>query len=137
MYNKYRPYYPTTAEDVPNELKLLQQWLSRWTYSPSEWGPRLWYYLHTSSIFAEELSPLTDEQWKALQLWFHSLNKIIPCRKCSTNKFSPTSINTPLDITRALIRHHNKINRRFGKPILTEEEVRRLYTSFVRRRGDR
>lgn len=137
MYNRYRPYYPTTIKDVPKEITLLQKWLSRWSYSPTEWGPRLWYYLHTSSIFAEELSPLTDEQWKALQLWFQSINKIIPCKKCSTNLFPYTQVFTPIDITRVFIQHHNKINQRFGKPILSEDEARHLHTSFIRRRGNR
>jgi len=137
MYHRYRPYYPTTIDNLHNELSLLQRWLSRWSYAPEEWGPRLWFYLHTSSIFAEELSPLSTQQWEALHMWFRSINRLIPCKKCSSTKLPKTNVTCPRDITKALIGYHNKINRRFGKPMLTEEEARSLYTSFVRRRGNR
>jgi len=133
MINKYRPYYPTTIEDLNNEIALIKSWLARWRYSPLKWGPRLWYYIHTTTIYCEELS-LTDTQWKSLQQWAHSLNQLIPCIRCRIRKPGMFHVATPQQLTSTLIEYHNTVNRKLGKRVLTEEEARALYTNFCRRR---
>ena len=130
MINKYRPYHPTTLEDLKNELALIKSWLMRWRYSPLKWGPRLWYYLHTTTIYCEELT-LTETQWKTLQEWARSLNQLIPCFRCRLQR--TIVVNTPQELTSVLIEHHNVVNRKLGKQTLTEEEARALYTHFCRR----
>ena len=100
--------------------------------SKSQWGPRLWEFLHACS-FAFPDTP-TEEQTKAFEKLLEALRVLLPCPKCREhyNNFiieKPAPATCGTDLQKWLVDFHNDVNQRLGKPTVPLETVKAGYTS--------
>lgn len=87
----------------------------------SLWGPSAWQFLHAVT-FAYPETP-TKEHKEAARGLFRSLKLMLPCGDCCTHYCSGFDAD-PVDnhlhsrdaLTRWLVKFHNKVNARLGKP---------------------
>ena len=95
--------------------------------SKSEWGPKLWEFLHACSFaFPDEPSP---EQSQAFEKLLEALKVLLPCPMCRehyndflSNNPPPASCGT--DLQAWLVDFHNQVNERLGKPKLGLTEAK-------------
>ena len=101
------------------------------------WGPRVWSLFHTLAEYSDRCD--------VLQIWFNWLQatvQVMPCVKCRMHLGSYLRMNTvmkPRDIhttspmefkdiiKRDLLKLHNDVNRRTGKPAFTVEQLAPMY----------
>lgn len=102
--------------------------------NPEEWGPHLWYYLHTvANNYPENPTKLQCQKMKE---WLTALEFTIPCGDCSKH-FSNyiKGVSSHLDdicsskhaLTRLFVDIHNKVNERKGRRTYSVEDAVRKY----------
>lgn len=100
----------------------------------SEWGPRLWNFLHACS-FAFPSNP-SPEQVEAFETLLKTLQTLLPCPHCRLH-FNEYLEKCPPDTSCGdtlkdwLIDFHNAVNERLGKPVLTKEQAQAKYESVL------
>jgi hypothetical protein len=108
-----------------------------WSNDPKQWGPHLWFYLHTAAM-NYPLKP-SSEQQKGMKEWLCSLKWTIPCKDCSnhygsyieSHKSELNSVCSNRDsLFEFLVKIHNKVNARSGKPIISVEDAKKMYVQF-------
>jgi hypothetical protein len=108
---------------------------SKWKNDPKLWGPHLWAYLHYSAMNYPE-NPSRKEIDEMIN-WLCSLPVTIPCDNCSKhyrgyiekNKNNlPVICSNKDTLFNFLVDIHNKVNERNGKPIMSYEDARKLYS---------
>ena len=102
---------------------------------PDIWGPHAWMFLHSVTLAYPE-NP-TDIDKTNFEMFFNSLQPVIPCKKCSDNykihiEQDPISnhLNNKENLVKWLINLHNKVNRLNGKKDYTYEEAINHYKSL-------
>ncbi len=108
-----------------------------WSSDPMQWGPHLWYYLHTAANnYPLQPSP---EQQQGMKNWLCSLQWTIPCKNCSNHysKYIEASRNQLDDVCANkdklfafLVDIHNKVNLENGKGAMSVEEAKKMYPVF-------
>ena len=103
---------------------------------PEVWGPSFWLSLHIGSVnYPNEASPLCKEGMKGFIL---GMPYMIPCKVCSEHARAHIEANYEKldDIVSGKIKlfnffvdFHNKVNKRYGKPLWTYEDAYKLYTN--------
>jgi FAD-linked sulfhydryl oxidase len=136
-----KPYYmslsvtPVVPEQCSNSV--CSDTGGDWSNDPKKWGPHLWYYLHTAAM-NYPLSP-SPEQQKGMLDWLCSLKWTIPCKNCSNHygsyieehkKELPSVCASQEKLFDFLVTIHNKVNVRSGKPTISVEDARKMYTRF-------
>lgn len=105
-----------------------------WSSDPQEWGPHLWYYLHTCA--ANYPKNPSREQRRGMKNWLQNLKWTIPCKMCSDHYGSYIFKNqNRLDeicqnrenLFAFFVDIHNKVNRRNNKPEMSLEDAKKLY----------
>jgi hypothetical protein len=131
------PYIPLfnrlveTPKSVCNTKKQPRKPQSK---DPTNWGPHLWYYLHTSAAnYPENPSP---EQQHNMKQWLITLSTTIPCTNCSGHYSSYINKHrNKLDdicsdkhkLFDFLVDCHNQVNIRNKKPHVSYEEARKIF----------
>lgn len=105
---------------------------------PRVWGPSMWLILHTGSAnYPVNASPIAKEKMKSFIL---GLPMIIPCETCSDHAtvFIQENWDNIDDIVSGrqklfnfFCEFHNKVNKRYNKPVLACEDAMKLYTNPV------
>ena len=103
-------------------------------HDPKYWGPRYWFFYHTTAINFPE-KPSIKEQ--ADMIYFiKSIPLTLPCHNCKKHaqKFIEEHNNKLQDICSSRLKlfnffvdFHNQVNKRTGKKILTHEEAFNIY----------
>ena len=97
-----------------------------------DWGPKLWYALHTITFNYPD-NP-TDIDKQNYETFFISLKHVLPCILCQKHysnhiekhPIRPNLINR-VSLSRWLVDVHNEVNIMLGKPTMTFEEVVKMY----------
>ena len=99
---------------------------------PEFWGPSGWKFLH-SVTFQYPIKPTVNDKAHYKE-FFNSLKHTLPCEKCAYHytahlrKFPiDSALETREKLVRWLINVHNEVNIMLGKPIMSFEEVVKLY----------
>ncbi len=110
---------------------------SDWTNNPKKWGPHLWFYLHTAAMNYPS-NPSIDQQ-NGMKNWLCSLKWTIPCKNCSDHYGSyieshrgelPEVCASRDKLFEFLVKIHNKVNAQNGKPVISIEDAKKMYTKF-------
>lgn len=98
----------------------------------SIWGPPMWFFLHTISIYYPDNPSLKIKN--NYYNFFNNLQNMLPCNLCQKNyikHLQQIPITPYLDSKKSLfqwvINLHNKVNIENNKPTWTEKEVLNLY----------
>jgi Erv1 / Alr family len=128
-----KPYYASETSLVSTKTTSVPA-SSKWSSNPKEWGPHLWFYLHTAAA-NYPLKP-SNEQKKGMKDWLCSLKYTIPCGNCSQHYGAyiqnhldemDTICSSRDQLFAFLVGIHNKVNKRSGKPEISVEQARKLY----------
>jgi hypothetical protein len=100
------------------------------------WGPGAWVFLH-SVTFNYPTHP-TKRDMKQTKEFFHSLKGILPCPTCQEHYREGIEETMPMDshlknrdtLTRWLVKFHNSVNKRLGKPQMPYNSVRAKYEAM-------
>lgn len=101
-----------------------------------EWGPRAWYWLHTSAIYYPAHPTAAAHSTMFARFWSFVQN--LPCPECRLHaiqyarEYPPDFSGTDRFQTWAW-RFHNAVNHRLGKPLLSAEEYRQAYAEELGR----
>lgn len=97
------------------------------------WGSGAWNFLHAITFAYPETDPTPQEQESAKNL-FRALRDLLPCPQCAPHycegfDVEPVDqfVGSREDLARWLVRFHNKVNARLGKPAVSYETVRDRY----------
>jgi hypothetical protein len=96
------------------------------------WGNACWYLFHT---LAEKLKPECDEEVQTILFHFKQVCYNLPCPSCSQHAMETLQsahldrIKTRENLKRFFLEFHNLVNKRLKKPIFTQEECDKLYSS--------
>jgi hypothetical protein len=98
----------------------------------SEWGPKLWSFLHACS-FALPETP-SEDQKKAFEDLLNALKVLVPCPECREHycnyiKGSPAPLECGGNLQAWLVEFHNNVNRRIGKPEFSHADAKTMYGS--------
>lgn len=105
-----------------------------WSNDPKQWGPHLWYYLHTAAA-NYPLKP-SQAQKQGMKEWLCSLRWTIPCKNCSDHygkyiqdhRDELDMICSTRDTLFAFLHKiHNKVNKRYNKPEMSLSEAKKIY----------
>ena len=94
--------------------------------NPNIWGESAWLFLHTITLNYPENPTFLDKN--NYDIFFKSLKNILPCPTCREH-YEQNIINHPIDLSsresliKWLIKIHNLVNEKNGKPILSYEDV--------------
>lgn len=100
------------------------------------WGPGAWEFLH-SITFNYPIHPTSQEKETTRQ-FFHLLKYILPCERCRQHYTEGIEKIMPIEphlknrdtLSRWLVRFHNIVNKRLGKPIMSYQSVQEKYQSM-------
>ena len=97
-----------------------------------EWGPSAWKFLHTITFNYPDNPTLTQK--RNVEELFLSLIHLLPCDECSEHYKKEISENFPDSRSKSalsswLVNLHNKVNIRLGKPTMTSDAAKALYTA--------
>ena len=96
------------------------------------WGKHAWEFLHACSIeYPDDPSPEDQIAAKAL---YRSLVRMLPCNDCCQH-YAEEMKNDPVEnalgsktqLVAWVLRLHNRVNQRLGKPPLTREQLMDKY----------
>ena len=98
----------------------------------SQWGPKLWQFLHACS-FAFPESP-TPDQTEAFRKLLEALRVLLPCPLCRDhyNTFleeNPAPATCGSELQKWLVDFHNDVNTRIGKPPLSLDQAKDMHCS--------
>lgn len=93
---------------------------------PHVWGPGCWTLLHSVTL-AYPLQPSSSDQIE-MRDFIRSLSKVLPCYSCKQD-FSAMLESDPVEphlhsrraFFQWLVKQHNTVNAKLGKPVLTPE----------------
>lgn len=104
--DRYPPYTP--EKDIKSHQAIVKRKLSRFK-SRESWGPRLWTYIHMTSL--HHLLHPHDK----MREWFVELENIIPCQRCTYGyrKFLNGNLNDN-NFFHFTVQLHNYVNRKKG-----------------------
>jgi len=90
---------------------------------PTFWGQSAWYILHRMSYHFKDII--------TAKMFYYTLPEILPCGKCRRNivdvlKLTPFPKNIK-DISKWIIKIHNKVNDALGKSIFREKSDKNNY----------
>jgi len=97
----------------------------------SEWGPKLWSFLHACSFaFPEKPS---DDQKKAFEDLLNALKVLVPCPECRDHYCeyiagSPAPLECGDDLKAWLVEFHNNVNKRVGKQEFSYADALKTYS---------
>ena len=104
--------------------------------SITSWGPAAWTLLHTIS-FAYPEDPSNEEKGKVFR-FMHSFAEVLPCRRCREDWMQFLRIHMPVAecvhltskaaFSRFVVKGHNYVNQKLGKPVVAYETVERWYS---------
>jgi len=111
------------AQNFLNEPKAIDQRSLEWM-PKSVWGPIKWKELHTRG--------LVDLPMDAEEKWFETYIEGLPCPKCRQHFQAFLTDHAPDFSSRPrffawTVQAHNHVNRALGKPVLTDDEARRIH----------
>jgi len=97
-----------------------------------EWGPSAWKFLHKITFHYPDVP--TSQQRISAEEMFLSLIHLLPCDECSEHYKTEISQNFPDTTSKQtlgnwLVNLHNKVNVRLGKPTMTYEHAKILYSN--------
>ena len=106
--------------------------MSRYDFSPSEWGGPAWKFLYYVTLsYPENPTPSEKDNYKKFYL---SLQSILPCEKCRVNfeehisKFPITNyLDNQETILDWLILINNEVNKKINMPSVTKENIKKKY----------
>jgi hypothetical protein len=105
--------------------------------NPEQWGPHLWYYLHTSAANYPQ-NPSIDEI-EGMKQWVCSLAYTIPCKNCSKHYKSYIDKNRPHlneicsdrdKLFKFFVDLHNIVNARNGKQSVSVDDAWKMYKQY-------
>jgi CCR4-NOT transcription complex subunit 1 len=107
-----------------------------WPNSPkSVWGPAGWYWLHMIAI-AFPVRPTAKEKDITFRRILKFVSKL-PCNECKTHAIQYCQQNLPTlqsseDLQMWVVKFHNHVNDMLGKPIISFQSYRILYSKELR-----
>jgi hypothetical protein len=137
------PHQPSPPHIGPDTHQGKQELDAEWvtvqyanSVDPQVWGPAFWFILHNSSVhYPVKASPLSR---KAMKDFILGMPIMIPCEECSDHATAHIEANhSRLDEVTSGRHHlfnffvdfHNRVNRRYGKPVMEYDDAYALYTS--------
>ena len=105
-----------------------------YTYKFDAWGPDFWRVAH-SVTFLYPVSNPSENDKRVVTNFFTLLPFLLPCAACGMH-FQATMKDMPLDgkvlasqdsLSRWLVKVHNTVNARKGKPLAKYEDVYQFY----------
>ena len=103
--------------------------------NPNVFGPPLWFSLHNASVYyPANASPLHAERMKNIILGIPVLLPCDTCKEHATNYIEEKKhllsdiCKTQETLFEFFVDFHNYVNERLGKPIVSYNEAKRLYT---------
>ena len=122
----------------PTESKLDMKWETvQYVNSadPEVWGPAFWFSLHNGAArYPVKASPICSERMKGFIL---GMPVMIPCSVCQDHATAHIEANWSrfdeivsgrTKLFNFFVDFHNKVNKRYGKPIMSYEDAWKLYT---------
>ncbi len=107
-------------------------------FPPAVWGPIFWMTIHIVALGYSE-NPSYSEK-KAAKEFFESLQHLLPCPTCREHyienlKERPITpfLDNRRDLFKWTVELHNAVNKKLGKPEVTEQEA----LKFISRLGAR
>jgi hypothetical protein len=105
---------------------------------PEVWGPAFWFINHLGSVTAPEIIPpeKRDKYWGFID----GIPEMIPCLNCKEHAREFVDANRPFkgvicssrnNLVKFFIDFHNKVNEKNNKPLITYEEIYRMFNSPV------
>ena len=99
------------------------------------WGPPAWYFLHSVTLNYPDNPTYIDQQ--NYKQFFHSLEYILPCKKCALN-YKKNMEEIPIDdflsskdlLIEWLINIHNKVNYELNKPIYNTNDMYNFINNY-------
>ena len=125
--NKIKQHHPPPHKHQEKKV-------STGSKNPKNWGPHLWYYLHTSA--ANFPKNPNKSQRRNMKQWLSTLATTIPCENCSSHygayinkhRHSLDDICSDKDkLFNFLVDCHNQVNKRHNKKIVNYDEARKMY----------
>lgn len=98
----------------------------------SNWGPNLWYLLHSlSSSYPDKPTKLTITKYK---IFMRELIYVIPCPMCQKEymlyiRRFPVKLGSNSEFNKWIFDFHNGVNKRLGKPTMSYEACLSKYIS--------
>lgn len=103
---------------------------------PKYWGPNTWRFMHYITVAYPD-NP--DQNIKNNTYnFFYSLKYLLPCEKCRHNygihliKYPLTNdiLSSRQSLFNWLVDIHNEVNKSCGKPVLSYEQAKNLYSNY-------
>lgn len=100
-------------------------------YQPKIWGNAGWTMMHTATFHYSE-KPDKDEKQR-MKIFLIVMPFMLPCGICGVefakhvNELKDSDLASRKAISSWLVKVHNKVNLRLGKPIMTYEEAEQHY----------
>jgi len=101
---------------------------------PIEWGPSIWYLIHTIPYYTNNEHFQNNNN--IYFLFYNSLRKLIPCPICRSH-FNNLMKNNDIyncktkdDLIQWTINQHNKVNNRLNKTNIDRSEVDNIYKNI-------
>ena len=102
------------------------------------WGSQLWAFLHTLTIIDSDEPTIQIRDSERVIEILREFHCMIPCSKCATHfhTFFQTEIEGRdrfhnMELFDLIVEYHNQINRKLGKPVVSLEEARSLWTRQI------
>ena len=106
--------------------------------APDIWGPPFWAAIHLACLAAPK--SIDAEREAGFRQFFTAMQHVLPCKKCRTH-MAENLAALPLDaavfargrdsLFAWSVAVHNRVNAANGKPVMTEEAARALWTSIA------
>lgn len=103
---------------------------------PDVWGPAFWFSLHNGAAsYPRHASDICAESMKGFIL---GIPVMVPCETCSGHARAhieenyaqlDTIVKSRETLFRFFVDFHNRVNRRYNKPIMSYREAESLYSS--------
>jgi FAD-linked sulfhydryl oxidase len=131
---KPEPKPEPEPKTVSKSKSALKENPSQYTKDPKNWGPHLWYYLHTAA--ANYPKRPSKDQKNNMKQWLVSLTTTIPCRDCSNHygsyinkhRHSLDEICGDRDkLFNFLVDCHNNVNKRNNKKQVSYSEAKEIF----------
>lgn len=125
-------YSPSQSSKMDMKWETVQYANSK---DPQVWGSAFWFTLHNgASSYPEKASPICADRMKGFIL---GMPVMIPCDKCQDhatayieeNYYRINEIISGREhLFNFFVSFHNHVNKRYGKPEMSNEDARALYT---------
>jgi hypothetical protein len=126
---------PPSVRDNQASVKMDWETVQGNTANPDIWGPAFWFTVHNgASKYPIKASPIVSERMKAFIL---GMPVMIPCQTCKEHATSfieakyadlDDICSTRQKVFGFFVDFHNKVNKRYNKPILSYDDAYKLYS---------